>query len=258
MYRVVLAGNDALACMSMTFLSGNPAVELLLLPEGRDADWEQSFQQMVGDCSSLVGVGSLGGYVSSLRSLKPDLIISLRGRTLVPPEVFEVAPVVNIHFGPLPRYGGCDPIFWQVRNGEESVGVTMHFMDEGFDTGPVLYRTSFNIKTIERPVTLFGNTYVLQGLTAWEAYIMAVNVGFAMFKIHFDNIVKGKLQQLSTSGKPLYYRKGSVDYAQDRCYDVVEKELFDEDLSNHIRAFYFPPCQYPVVRWGDREQEVQL
>ena len=44
----------------------------------------------------------------------------------------------NIHPGPLPSYRGPDPVFQQIKNGEEYAGITIHKVDGEFDTGPVV------------------------------------------------------------------------------------------------------------------------
>ena len=44
----------------------------------------------------------------------------------------------NLHPGPLPRYRGPDPVFWQIQKGESTSGVTLHKMDEEYDTGPII------------------------------------------------------------------------------------------------------------------------
>jgi methionyl-tRNA formyltransferase len=45
---------------------------------------------------------------------------------------------LNIHPSLLPLYRGPDPVFWQLRNGETALGVSLHVMEEGLDAGPVL------------------------------------------------------------------------------------------------------------------------
>ena len=44
----------------------------------------------------------------------------------------------NIHPGPLPQYRGTDPVFQQLKNKEKQAGVTVHKLDEGYDTGPLV------------------------------------------------------------------------------------------------------------------------
>jgi len=52
---------------------------------------------------------------------------------------------VNFHFGLLPKYKGCDPVFWQIRNKEACGGITIHYMNEHIDEGPVLLQEKFLI-----------------------------------------------------------------------------------------------------------------
>src|SRR5882757_3740068 len=46
----------------------------------------------------------------------------------------------NFHSGPLPESRGADPIFQQIKNREKYAGVTVHKVDEGMDTGPVVIK----------------------------------------------------------------------------------------------------------------------
>lgn len=45
---------------------------------------------------------------------------------------------VNVHCGPLPRYGGIDAPFWCLYHGEAELAVTLHYMAEEFDAGPII------------------------------------------------------------------------------------------------------------------------
>lgn len=50
--------------------------------------------------------------------------------------------VVNVHPGLLPKYRGCSCVEWAIFN-DDQVGNTAHFMDEGYDTGPVITTESY-------------------------------------------------------------------------------------------------------------------
>ena len=57
--------------------------------------------------------------------------------------------VVNIHPGILPQYRGCSAVEWAIFN-DEKIGNTAHFMDKGYDTGPIILSESYNFfKNIE-------------------------------------------------------------------------------------------------------------
>lgn len=73
---------------------------------------------------------------------RPDALV-FTGGGLIRKRLLEVAPfgVINGHAGILPEYRGMDVSEWAVLRGElDKVGVTIHVMDQGVDTGPVLRR----------------------------------------------------------------------------------------------------------------------
>jgi methionyl-tRNA formyltransferase len=55
----------------------------------------------------------------------------------------------NIHPGPLPQYRGTDPVFQQLKNKEKQAGVTVHKLDEGFDTGPLVMSEMLKIDPLD-------------------------------------------------------------------------------------------------------------
>ena len=82
-----------------------------------------------------------------LLDFAPDLVLSIRFSLIFKPWIIEQISlgIVNIHPGPLPKYRGLFTPFWQYYNGEDALGCTVHLVDEGIDTGPVL-----GFGTIER------------------------------------------------------------------------------------------------------------
>jgi methionyl-tRNA formyltransferase len=50
-----------------------------------------------------------------------------------------------MHPALLPAHRGPAPLFWVFRGGERSAGVTIHFMDEGLDTGDIVAQESFDL-----------------------------------------------------------------------------------------------------------------
>ena len=52
---------------------------------------------------------------------------------------------LNIHFALLPKYRGMHPIQWALINGETTFGYTLHVVDAGVDSGPIIFqdRTHF-------------------------------------------------------------------------------------------------------------------
>jgi methionyl-tRNA formyltransferase len=59
---------------------------------------------------------------------------------LISEETFTVPQfgTVNVHHGAVPDYRGGPPVFWELVDGRDRVGFTVHRIDAGIDTGPVL------------------------------------------------------------------------------------------------------------------------
>jgi methionyl-tRNA formyltransferase len=77
-----------------------------------------------------------------IRAQGPQLL-AVCGTSILKPEVFTLAPkgAINIHTGITPEYRSADPIFWALYHGEpEKVGVTIHFVDRGIDTGSIIHQ----------------------------------------------------------------------------------------------------------------------
>lgn len=52
---------------------------------------------------------------------------------------------LNFHFGNVPQYKGADPIFWQLKNGEEKTTLVVHRMTANIDEGPVVMQREMQI-----------------------------------------------------------------------------------------------------------------
>ena len=80
-----------------------------------------------------------------LTKIKPDLII-LGGSRILQLKVLKIPKigVLNAHPGLLPKYRGIDVIFWAIYYGEP-VGVTVHFVDQGIDTGKIIIQKKVKI-----------------------------------------------------------------------------------------------------------------
>ena len=84
--------------------------------------------------------GNLQGLAQALAGYRPDLLIVFGFGWKLPKSVLEIPRLgaINIHVSMLPKYRGPAPMLWAIRNGDPTGGVTIHWMDEGFDTGNII------------------------------------------------------------------------------------------------------------------------
>ncbi len=83
----------------------------------------------------------------ALEQLQPDLLLSVHFNQLLRPATWEVASLgaINVHGALLPNHRGLFPHFYAVAAGDPIGGVTVHWVDERFDTGPAVSRRTFPI-----------------------------------------------------------------------------------------------------------------
>jgi methionyl-tRNA formyltransferase len=76
---------------------------------------------------------------SALAELRPDVACAACFPRRIPAALLRLLPLgwLNVHPSLLPAHRGPAPLFWAFRNGEATIGVTIHFMDEQFDTGDI-------------------------------------------------------------------------------------------------------------------------
>ena len=67
---------------------------------------------------------------------------------------------VNVHPSLLPKYRGPNPYLQTILNGEEYSGVTLHLVDENYDTGAILYQEKIKINPQETSKELREKTVV--------------------------------------------------------------------------------------------------
>lgn len=73
-----------------------------------------------------------------IRELNPDFIIVAAYGQILPKEILDIAPCINLHASLLPKYRGASPIQESLLNDDIYTGVTSMLMEEGLDSGDIL------------------------------------------------------------------------------------------------------------------------
>jgi methionyl-tRNA formyltransferase len=87
------------------------------------------------------------GLKAWLTETQPDLVLVFGCGYKLPAELFGIPKFGfhNIHFSLLPAYRGNSPVFWQLKNGETTSGVTIHQMTDQYDSGPMLAQQQVSV-----------------------------------------------------------------------------------------------------------------
>ncbi|NNG06224.1 MAG: methionyl-tRNA formyltransferase, partial [Desulfobacteraceae bacterium] len=81
-------------------------------------------------------------FCKQVRKMKPDLIIVVAFGQILKRDLLIIPEwgILNIQASRLPKYRGAAPIQWAILNNESKTGLTVMRMDEGLDTGPILFQ----------------------------------------------------------------------------------------------------------------------
>lgn len=86
-------------------------------------------------------------FLATLGALKPDLNVSVSYDQILRQPLIELAPkgFINAHAGKLPFYRGRNPINWALINDEKEIGMTVHYIDQGIDTGDIILQETLPV-----------------------------------------------------------------------------------------------------------------
>jgi methionyl-tRNA formyltransferase len=112
-----------------------------------------------------------------LRDLAPDVIV-LGTTRILKPSVISIPSmgVLNPHPGLLPDYRGVDVLHWAVHNGD-TPGVTIHFLDAGVDTGPVVAQRTLEVQPGDTMESLTRRAASLLGELMTDAVRRLIDTG---------------------------------------------------------------------------------
>lgn len=107
-------------------------------------------------------------FVEVLRRLEPDISISMYFGRLFGPDLLAVPKIgcINMHPSLLPIGRGQGPSTWPIVNGDEETGQTIHWLDEGIDSGDIIAQRALPIAPDDTSDTL-GQKLADMGYDLW-------------------------------------------------------------------------------------------
>jgi methionyl-tRNA formyltransferase len=112
-----------------------------------------------------------------IQSVAPQAAVAACFPWRLPRAARETPPlgILNVHPSLLPAGRGPEPVFWTLRRGEPVTGVTVHRMDAGFDTGPIVAQAQMPVgegiaaPDLERDLMTLGGSLLVDALPALAA-----------------------------------------------------------------------------------------
>jgi len=108
-------------------------------------------------------------FLTQVENFKCDILVSMSFDQIFRTSILTASPkgIINCHAGQLPWYRGRNVLNWVLINDEPTFGVTVHYVDEGIDTGDIIVQRNYAISDEDSYKTLLdrAGTYCAEILT---------------------------------------------------------------------------------------------
>ncbi len=100
-------------------------------------------------------------FIEKARSYNCDLFASMSFNQIFRERIINLPKynTINCHAGKLPFYRGRNVLNWALINDEKVFGITVHFVDEGIDTGDIILQQTYSITDKDTYGTLLEIAY---------------------------------------------------------------------------------------------------
>ncbi len=212
------------AAVEVVGASRRLADRVVCLPNGDDGGTD-NWQPSLLKAARILGVETV---TLDWARAQPDLVfMSVEYDRIIKPALFASKRLYNVHFSLLPKYRGCNTAIWPILNGESEHGVTLHEIDTGIDTGPIIAQRAFDIG----------------GMTSRQLYGRCLELGAALVLEWLPKLMGGDYAATpQDEAAASNYPRKALDYG------LMEIDLSEpvEAVMRRIRAFTFPEYQRPT------------
>lgn len=150
---------------------------------------------------------------------------------------------VNLHMAPLPEYRGCNQFSFAIIDNSQIFGTTIHKLEEGIDSGPILFEERFDI-----PNEIFVK----------ELYELTYIKSIELFKKTLFDLISGNIKTkaqddfINTRKTGFHFRSEISEIKK------ISDSWSKEKKKRHFRATWFPPFAPPVLVKNSEELPVDL
>lgn len=205
------------------------------------SDWNPSILHAAEELGfSILAVPSLNkeSVVSLFREKGIDVILNAFCDRIIPKSIIDLPnmEVINFHYGHLPQYQGRFIVTNIILNNEERTCVTTHYIDEGVDTGDIIFEDWLPVLPTD---------------TARSLYMRCSEIGVQAFERTLGYLIRGeKLPRRPQPQGGAYYKFEEPNGLQ------VELDWEQEKIERFIRATTFEPISQPWLQIGARRYDI--
>jgi len=195
-------------------------------------------ERSVSESARKNGISILKDLDEFLEMPKVDIVISVQYHQILKRIHLQKASQlnVNLHMAPLPEYRGCNQFSFAIINGDAEFGTSLHLIDEGIDSGPLIAEKRFKI-----PEYCFVDQ--LYELTFKESFSLFENTLPALITGGFKTIPQNKIQKQRSE---IHYRREIEEIKQ------IDSNWTKEKILSHVRATAMPGFSPPLMKVGNK------
>lgn len=226
--KVCIAGKNQIAVNALLYMVEAGWKDRLVVCPNRTDDGVSRWQPSLVRFAQEIGIEVV--TLDTVQDIEDLIFFSLEFDRLVKPSAFKSCRLYNIHFSALPAYKGMYTSVLPILHGSSKSGVTLHVIESGIDTGPIIDQHVFPLPDI---------------WTARDLYFAYLDQSFKLLRKNFDELVDAKppVATPQSAKGSTYYSKSSIDY------NNLSINLRDtaEGIVRQLRAFSFREYQTPVI-----------
>lgn len=225
---ICVAGKNNISVDVLDYLyqNNNQRYQLCIVCN-RNEKGENSWQRSLRFYAEQKGIREC--KLEELYDIEELIFLSMEFDTIITPNAFKSHRLYNVHFSLLPQYKGMYTSAVPILNGEQYVGVTVHRIDSGIDTGDIIDQVKFELE---------------EEWTSRDLYLQYIKRGTELVINNLEDIIQEKDKAYpQASANATYYSKKYIDYSN----VTIDLRQTAEGIKRQIRAFAFREYQMPSV-----------
>ena len=172
--------------------------------------------------------------LDDILNIECDFIISVQFHKILLQKHINIAKItaLNLHMAPLPEYRGCNQFTFAIIDDKKEFGTTIHVMEEGIDSGPIIAENRFKIP---------------QEINVSELYKLTFKASCKLFSNSIYKILSNELDAIEQS--ELVNKRGSSTYYRKDIESVknIDLDWPKEKIWKYIRATSMPGFSPPYT-----------
>ncbi len=207
------------------------------------------------------------GWINTLKTMNPDLIVLAGYLKMIEPELIKAFPnrIINTHPALLPRYGGKGMYGMNVHKkvveeGERETGVTVHYVNEEYDRGEIISqevvsieasddaeRVSEKVQAVEKPLLLRTVKRLLGGSMK------------ALLSVYDKTDIEKVAEALVKKGYELLSSGGTYRYLKEKGFEVEEVSDYTgshEMLDGRVKTLH-PKIHGGILALRDNKEHME-